>query len=106
MQLWFEGIDLLSAQFLAAASTALAYWYGGKLLADALITPERLFQEFLVSFFTAYTIAEAGSMTKDLSRGNNAVSSVFAILDRITEMNPITHIISMQIKYRLGDEYS
>ncbi|XP_057461232.1 putative multidrug resistance protein [Actinidia eriantha] len=87
-QSWFAGVGLFSSQFLAAASTALAYWYGGKLLADGLITPERLFQAFLVLLFTAYTIAEAGSMTKDLSRGNNAVSSVFAILDRITEIEP------------------
>ncbi|GFZ06527.1 hypothetical protein Acr_18g0006970 [Actinidia rufa] len=72
-QSWFAGINLFSSQFLAAASTAVAYWYGRKLLADALITTERLFQAFLVSLFTAYTIAEVGSMAKDLSRRNNAL---------------------------------
>lgn len=87
-QSWFSGVGLFSSQFLAAASTALAYWYGGRLLVQGLISPERLFQAFLVLLFTAYTIADAGSMTKDLSRGSNAVRSVFAILDRITEINP------------------
>ncbi|CAI9784177.1 unnamed protein product [Fraxinus pennsylvanica] len=87
-QSWFAGVGLFSSQFLAAASTALAYWYGGKLLTQGLITPERLFQAFLALLFTAYTIAEAGSMTKDLSRGTNAVRSVFAILDRKSEIDP------------------
>ncbi|KAK4484362.1 hypothetical protein RD792_006939 [Penstemon davidsonii] len=87
-QSWFAGVGLFSSQFLAAASTALAYWYGGRLLARDLISPEKLFQSFLALLFTAYTIAEAGSMTKDLSRGSNAVSSVFAILDRKSEIDP------------------
>nr|XP_009765178.1 PREDICTED: putative multidrug resistance protein [Nicotiana sylvestris] len=87
-QSWYAGVGLCSSQFLAAASTALAYWYGGKLLSQGEISPEKLFQAFLALLFTAYTIAEAGSMTKDISRGSNAVGSVFAILDRNTEINP------------------
>lgn len=87
-QSWFAGFGLFSSQFLAAASTALAYWYGGRLLTQGEIQPKHLFQAFLALLFTAYTIAEAGSMTKDISRGNYAVSSVFAILDRKTEIDP------------------
>lgn len=87
-QSWFAGVGLFSSQFLAAASTALAYWYGGKLLTNHEITPERLFQAFLALLFTAYTIAEAGSMTNDISRGSSAVGSVFAILDRKSEIEP------------------
>ncbi|KAL0311053.1 UNVERIFIED_CONTAM: ABC transporter B family member 15 [Sesamum angustifolium] len=87
-QSWFAGVGLFSSQFLAAASTALAYWYGGRLLAKGLISPQRLFQAFLALLFTAYTIAEAGSMTNDISRGSNAVGSVFAVLDRKSEIDP------------------
>lgn len=87
-QSWYAGVGLFSSQFLAAASTALAYWYGGKLLTNHEITPERLFQAFLALLFTAYTIAEAGSMTNDISRGSSAVGSVFAILDRKSEIEP------------------
>ncbi|XP_047334614.1 putative multidrug resistance protein [Impatiens glandulifera] len=87
-QSWFAGFGLFSSQFLAAASAALAYWYGGRLLSNNQISPERLFQAFLVLLFTAYTIAEAGSMTKDLSRGTNAIRSVFSILDRKSEIDP------------------
>ncbi|GJV54253.1 putative multidrug resistance protein [Tanacetum coccineum] len=87
-QSYFSGIGLCSSQFLAAASTALAYWYGGRLLSDNKIDPQELFQAFLVLLFTAYSIADAGSMTKDISRGSNAVGSVFAILDKKTEIDP------------------
>ncbi|XP_076941356.1 putative multidrug resistance protein [Bidens hawaiensis] len=89
-QSYFSGIGLFSSQFLAAASTALAYWYGGRLLTQGDIGPERLFQAFLLLLFTAYTIADAGSMTKDISRGSNAVGSVFAILDKRSEIDPNT----------------
>jgi ATP-binding cassette subfamily B (MDR/TAP) protein 1 len=85
---WISGFGLFSSQFFNTASTALAYWYGGKLLINKDITPERLFQAFLILLFTAYVIAEAGSMTNDLSKGSNAIKSVFAILDRETEIEP------------------
>ncbi|KAH6764213.1 P-glycoprotein 18 [Perilla frutescens var. frutescens] len=50
-QSWFAGVGLFTSQFLAAASTALAY-----------------------------------CMTNDISRGSSAVGSVFAILDRKSEI--------------------
>ncbi|KAD6454005.1 hypothetical protein E3N88_08711 [Mikania micrantha] len=97
-QSYYSGIGLFSSQFLAAASTALAYWYGGRLLTDGSIAPERLFQAFLLLLFTAYTIADAGSMTKDISRGSNAVGSVFAILDKKSEIDPDTSLGRDSIK--------
>ncbi|KAM7251605.1 hypothetical protein ACFE04_023488 [Oxalis oulophora] len=85
---WISGFGLFSSQFFNTASTALAYWYGGKLLLNGDITAEHLFQAFLILVFSAYVIAEAGSMTNDLSKGSNAIRSVFAILDRKTEIEP------------------
>ena len=38
--------------------------------------------------FTAYVIAEAGSLTNDLFRGNTAIQSIFAIFDQRTEIDP------------------
>ncbi|KAG6793956.1 hypothetical protein POTOM_003183 [Populus tomentosa] len=79
---------LFSSQFLNTASTALSFWYGGRLLTEGLISPEHLFQAFLILLFFAYVIAEAGSMTNDLSKGGNAIRSVLAILDRKSEIDP------------------
>ncbi|XP_058730505.1 putative multidrug resistance protein [Vicia villosa] len=89
-QSWISGFGLFTSQFFNTGSTALAYWYGGKLLLQGLIEPTHLFQAFLILLFTAYIIAEAGSMTSDISKGSNAVGSVFAILDRKSEIDPET----------------
>lgn len=85
---YISGFGLFSSQFFNTASVALAYWYGGRLLIDGLIEPKHLFQAFLILLFTAYIIAEAGSMTSDLSKGSSAIRSVFAILDRKSEIDP------------------
>lgn len=87
-QSWISGLGLFSSQFFNTAATALAYWYGGRLLTQNLISSEHIFQAFLILLFTAYIIADAGSMTSDISKGSNAVGSVFAILDRKTEIDP------------------
>lgn len=89
-QSWISGFGLFSSQFFNTSSTALAYWYGGRLLIDHKIDPKELFQAFLILLFTAYIIADAGSMTSDLSKGSSAVASVFAMLDRKTEIDPET----------------
>ncbi|XVE50545.1 hypothetical protein DITRI_Ditri01bG0171400 [Diplodiscus trichospermus] len=85
---WLSGLGLFSSQFFNTTSTALAYWYGGRLLTQGLITPEHLFEAFFVLLFTAYVIADTGSKTNDLSKGNSAIRSLFAILDRKTEIDP------------------
>ncbi|KAI4321911.1 hypothetical protein MLD38_035238 [Melastoma candidum] len=87
-QSWFAGVGLFSSQFFNSATAALAYWYGGKLLSQDKITPEHLYQSFLILVFTAYIIAEAGSMTSDIAKGTNSVRSLFSILDRRSEIEP------------------
>ena len=87
-QSWISGFGLFSSQFFNTASTALAFWYGGRLLQQNLLEPKHLFQALLILLFTAYIIAEAGSMTNDLSKGSSAIQSVLAILDRKSEIDP------------------
>ena len=87
-QSWISGFGLFSSQFFNTASTALAFWYGGRLLQQNLLEPKHLFQALLILLFTAYIIAGAGSMTNDLSKGSSAIQSVLAILDRKSEIDP------------------
>ncbi|KAI9093399.1 hypothetical protein K1719_027413 [Acacia pycnantha] len=87
-QSWISGFGLFCSQFFNTAATALAYWYGGRLLIEGKIKPTHLFQAFFILFFSAYIIAEAGSMTSDLSKGSSAVRSVFEVLDRKSEIDP------------------
>ncbi|WJX81549.1 ABC transporter B member 15 [Trifolium repens] len=87
-QSWFAGIGLGLSQFLMSCSWAVNYWYGGKLIVDGYITKKALFESFMVVVSTGRVIADAGSMTKDLVKGADVVSSIFDILDRHTKIEP------------------
>ncbi|KAL0357840.1 UNVERIFIED_CONTAM: putative multidrug resistance protein [Sesamum calycinum] len=87
-QSWFSGIGLFISQFLTTAAIALTYWYGGRLMNKELVSSKHLFQAFFILMSTGKNIADAGSMSSDLAKGSNAVRSVFAILDRRTEIEP------------------
>ncbi|KAK4429751.1 putative multidrug resistance protein [Sesamum alatum] len=87
-QSWFSGLGLFTSQFLTTAAIALTYWYGGRLMNKGLVSSKHLFQAFFILMSTGKNIADAGSMSSDLAKGSNAVRSVFAILDRRTEIEP------------------
>lgn len=87
-QSWISGIGLFFSQFLTTAAIALTYWYGGRLMNKNLVSSKHLFQAFFILMSTGKNIADAGSMSSDLARGSNAVKSVFAILDRKSEIEP------------------
>ncbi|XP_037481644.1 ABC transporter B family member 15-like [Triticum urartu] len=81
-QSWFSGFCLCLCQFNASASTALALWYGGKLMASRQINTTQLFQVFFILMSMGRVIADAGSLTSDLAQGGDAVQSILDTLDR------------------------
>lgn len=87
-QSWFAGLGLGTSMSLMTCTWALDFWYGGKLMAERHITAKALFQTFMILVSTGRVIADAGSMTTDLAKGADAVASVFAVLDRETEIDP------------------
>ncbi|RLN10010.1 putative multidrug resistance protein [Panicum miliaceum] len=87
-QSWFTGFGLGTSVSLTIFSWALNYWYCGKLMAERLITVEEAFQTTMILVTTGRVIADACSMTTDIAKGADAVSSVFAILDRQTKIDP------------------
>lgn len=87
-QSWSSGIALFSSQFLTTASIALAFWYGGRLLNDQKTEVKNLFQVFFILMSTGKNIADAGSMSSDIAKGNGAVKSIFKIIDRKSEIIP------------------
>jgi ATP-binding cassette subfamily B (MDR/TAP) protein 1 len=87
-QSWIAGLVLGSSMSLIACTWALDFWFGGKLIAEHHITAKALFQTFTVLVSTGSVIADAGSMTTDLAKGADTISSVFAVLDRVTEIDP------------------
>ncbi|KAF3782416.1 putative multidrug resistance protein [Nymphaea thermarum] len=87
-QSWYAGVGLATSQSLMACTWALDFWYGGRLISDGYIGAKQLLQTFFVLISTGRVIADAGSMTSDLAKGADAVSTVFAILDRYTKIEP------------------
>ncbi|CAO2037480.1 unnamed protein product [Urochloa humidicola] len=58
------------------------------LMAGHCITAKAFFQTFLILVRTSMVIADAGSVTTDIAKSADAVASLFAILDRVTEIDP------------------
>ncbi|GAB4832232.1 ABC transporter B member 15 [Ancistrocladus abbreviatus] len=87
-QSWYAGVGLGTSQSLMSLTWALAFWYGGKLVAHGHTTGKALFETFFILISTGRVIADAGSMTTDLAKGADAVGSVFAVLDRETKIDP------------------
>ncbi|XP_077228538.1 putative multidrug resistance protein [Tasmannia lanceolata] len=87
-QSWYAGFGLFLSQFLTAANVGLIFWYGGKLLYHDRISYKHLFQTFFILVTTGRVIAEAGTMTSDLSKGIDAIKSVFVILERGSKIEP------------------
>ncbi|KAM3286624.1 hypothetical protein P3S67_025423 [Capsicum chacoense] len=87
-QSWFAGIGLGTSNSLVSCTWALAFWYGGKLMAEGQIGAKAFFQTYLILNSTGRVIAEAGTMTSDLAKGSDAVKSVFAVLDRYSLIEP------------------
>ncbi|KAK8644265.1 hypothetical protein V6N13_123576 [Hibiscus sabdariffa] len=87
-QSWFAGLGFGTAQLVTLFITAFNFWYGGKLISQGYITPKALIETFLILVSTGIMIAEAASMTSDLVKSSEVVSSVFAILDHCTRIEP------------------
>ncbi|KQJ93765.1 putative multidrug resistance protein [Brachypodium distachyon] len=87
-QSWIAGLGLGTSMSLMTCTWALDFWFGGRLIAEHHITAKALFQTFMILVSTGRVIADAGSMTTDLAKGADAIASVFAVLDRVTEIDP------------------
>nr|CAB3446863.1 unnamed protein product [Digitaria exilis] len=87
-QSWFSGLGLGASVALMISSYALDMWYGGKLMVEHHINYMELMQTYSILVTTGRVIAEAGSSTTDLAKGSDAIASLFAILDRKTEIDP------------------
>ncbi|XP_042492774.1 ABC transporter B family member 15-like [Macadamia integrifolia] len=85
-QAWLAGIVLGISQGLIYCSRAFEFWYGGKLISEGYITVKAFLETFFTLIITGRIIVEAASMTADLAKGADAVSSVFAVLDRNTRI--------------------
>ncbi|XP_014519543.1 ABC transporter B family member 15 isoform X1 [Vigna radiata var. radiata] len=87
-QSWISGSILSVSYFVTTASITLTFWYGGRLLNRKLVDSKHLLQVFLILMGTGRQIAETASATSDIAKSGRAISAVFAILDRKSEIEP------------------
>ncbi|KAJ0989564.1 hypothetical protein J5N97_007920 [Dioscorea zingiberensis] len=87
-QSWYAGLGLGLSRCFMICTWALDFWYGGKLVSQGYMTAKGLFQNILILISIGHGIAEAGTMTMDLAKGSDAIGSVFAVLDRYTQIEP------------------
>ncbi|KAK1415749.1 hypothetical protein QVD17_31535 [Tagetes erecta] len=87
-QSWLSGSGLFASQFITTAAISLAFWFGGREMSKGNVTAKEMFQVFFILMTTGKNIADAGSMSSDISKGGGAVRSVLAVLDRETEIDP------------------
>ncbi|KAG7979990.1 hypothetical protein I3843_05G158300 [Carya illinoinensis] len=65
-----------------ATAVSLTFWYGGRSV------NQKSSNTFFILISTGKNIADAGSMTSDIAKGSNAIRSIFAIIDRRSEIEP------------------
>ncbi|KAK8936678.1 putative multidrug resistance protein [Platanthera zijinensis] len=87
-QAWTVGVGLGLSQFINICITIISLWYGSLLISHGYITSKQFFLTFPILMRTGHVIAEAGTLTSDLSKGASSVASVFAILNRNTIIEP------------------
>ncbi|MCO5613549.1 hypothetical protein L7F22_067826 [Adiantum nelumboides] len=82
------GIGYGVAQFCMYSTYGLGLWYASTLIQKGLVDFGAVMKCFMVLVLTAFGIAETLALAPDIVKGSQALSSVFEILDRKTEINP------------------
>uniref|UniRef100_A0A0C9RIA8 TSA: Wollemia nobilis Ref_Wollemi_Transcript_18635_3947 transcribed RNA sequence n=1 Tax=Wollemia nobilis TaxID=56998 RepID=A0A0C9RIA8_9CONI len=82
------GICYGTAQFCMFSSYGLALWYSSTLIRDYKASFGSVMKTFMVLIVTALSMAESLAMAPDIIKGTEAVSSVFEIVDRKSEIPP------------------
>ncbi|KAH7427129.1 hypothetical protein KP509_10G031400 [Ceratopteris richardii] len=91
-QLWLRGqltgVGYGVSQCFMYGSYGLALWYASTLVKNQETNFGNVMKAFMVLILTAFGVAETLAMAPDLVKGSQALSSVFAIMDRQTDIDP------------------
>ncbi|RHZ74187.1 hypothetical protein Glove_227g57 [Diversispora epigaea] len=67
---------------------ALAFWYGGKLVASGEYTPMEMLKAFFPILFMALGVGQASTFAPNISKAKIAAISIFEILERQSLIDP------------------
>ncbi|CAM6102265.1 unnamed protein product [Calypogeia fissa] len=76
------------AQYIQYSSFALILWYSGRLGSRELATFGDCAKTFMIMVTSSYAAAETLTIAPTLSQARQAVTSVFQVLDRVTQIEP------------------
>ncbi|XP_043716624.1 ABC transporter B family member 2-like [Telopea speciosissima] len=80
------GIAYGVSQFFIFSSYGLALWYGSVLMGKGVCSFKSVIKSFMVLIVTALAMGETLALAPDLVKGTQMLASVFAVLDRKTEV--------------------
>lgn len=91
-KLWFRGqltgLGYGISQCCMYGSYGFALWYASTLVKRQETNFGNVMKAFMVLIITAFGVAETLAMAPDIVKGSQALASVFAIMDRKTEIDP------------------
>ncbi|XP_027368718.1 ABC transporter B family member 11-like [Abrus precatorius] len=83
-----SGIGYGASFFMLYAVYAIGFYAGAQLVADGKTTFSDVFRVFFVLSMAAFGISQSGSLIPDSTNSKSAAASIFAILDRKSQIDP------------------
>ncbi|TVU17972.1 hypothetical protein EJB05_34034, partial [Eragrostis curvula] len=83
-----SGIGFGVSFFLLFGVYAASFYAGARLVAEEKTTFPKVFRVFLALTMAAIGVSHTSTLTSDSSKAKSAVSSIFAIIDRKSRINP------------------
>jgi ATP-binding cassette, subfamily B (MDR/TAP), member 1 len=88
---WVGGIGVGLGQFLMLSVYALCFWAGAQFINRGWMTFQELLTSFFAIAFAASGIGQATAFLTDQAKSDAARRSVFAIIDRVSLIDPFTN---------------
>ncbi|KAL3678872.1 hypothetical protein R1sor_021828 [Riccia sorocarpa] len=84
-----SGASIAVATFVLFAAYAMGFWAGSKLVALGRMNFEGVFRVFLAIATSAIAVSQSLTLAPDVAKAQNAVGSIFRILDRKSNIDPM-----------------
>ncbi|KAK8929041.1 putative multidrug resistance protein [Platanthera zijinensis] len=88
LKAWIAGVSLGLSRCIIICTVSFSLWYGSMLISHGDITPKQCFQTFTIFMGFGRVMAEAATLTSDLSKSAATGASIFAILNRPSLIEP------------------
>ena len=81
------GLGFSFSQFVMFAVYGLAFWFGGQMVSQGKMTFDDMLKAFFSILLAAFGLAQAQMAFPDMGKASAAVQRVFAVIDRVPEID-------------------